>query len=147
MATLREAGTADLDRIMELEDLCFGAEAFNRRQYRRLLQSPRCRILLQEEGRDLAGMLVVTWRLDSSILRIYSIAVTPRSQGRGLAKILMNEAIDLGLRLGRKWVVLEVNARNDAAIGLYHKYGFQEVVTIPDYYGEGKHALRMALKL
>ena len=81
---MRKAGIQDLDRIMEMEKVVFGPEAFSRRQYRHLLRSATCLILLWESGTELQGMVVTGWRARTDYLWIYSIAVSQPMRGKGL---------------------------------------------------------------
>lgn len=144
---MRPAQIEDLDTIMELEHSTFKADAFSRRQYRHLICSSTCKILLHEEGNQLQGMVVATWRTGSSILRIHSIAVAPHMRRRGIASLLLREAIELARQLDRQWVVLEVDERNSGAIRLYQRFGFRKIETLANYYGENQDGLQMALQI
>jgi GNAT superfamily N-acetyltransferase len=70
----------------------------------------------------------VSWRLqEAPIGVIHRLMVTPQSQGRGLAKMMMefaeNEARSLGYRVLR----LDAFTKNPRALGLYDKLGYQRV--------------------
>ena len=144
---MREAGIQDLERIMEMENAVFGSEAFSRRQYRHLLQSATCRILLYESGTELASMVVAGWRARTDYLWIYSIAVSSRMRGQGLGGRMLEECLRMSRELQRRWVILEVRVSNETAIHLYNKFGFEEVGFLADYYGAGQDGLRMALEV
>ena len=145
--TIRRAGIEDLDRIMELENSVFAAEAFSRRQYRHLLRSPTCRILLHECDGRLEAMLVAGWRARTDYLWIYSVAVSERMRGQGLGTLMIRESLNLARRIGRSWIILEVRVSNEAALRLYHKFGFEEIGFLEDYYGPGLDGIRMALEV
>jgi len=144
---IRQATLQDLDRIMEMENSIFASEAFSRRQYRHLLQSASCRILLCESGIELAAMVVTGWRARTSHLWIYSIAVSQQIRGQGLGKKMMEECLKIARELQKPWIVLEVRVSNEPAIRLYHQFGFEEVDFLAGYYGDGQDALRMALRV
>jgi [ribosomal protein S18]-alanine N-acetyltransferase len=144
---MRKAGIQDLERIMEMENTVFGSEAFSRRQYRHLLKSAACRILLYESGTELAGMVAAGWRARTDFLWIYSIAVSPQMRGQGLGGRMLEECLKMSRELQRRWIILEVRVSNDIAIRLYHRFGFEEVGFLADYYGEGHDGLRMALEV
>jgi ribosomal-protein-alanine N-acetyltransferase len=144
---IRQATLQDLDRIMEMEHSIFASEAFSRRQYRHLLQSATCRILLCESGADLAAMVVTGWRARTGHLWIYSIAVSGQMRGQGLGKRMIEECLEIARELQKPWIVLEVRVGNETAIRLYHKFGFEEVDFLAGYYGDGQDALRMALRV
>ena len=121
---MRQATLQDLDRIMEMENSIFASEAFSRRQYRHLLQSATCRILLCESGADLAAMVVTGWRARTGHLWIYSIAVSEQMRGQGLGKRMLEVCLEIARELKKPWIVLEVRVSNETAIRLYHQFGF-----------------------
>ncbi|MDS3862051.1 GNAT family N-acetyltransferase [Thermosynechococcaceae cyanobacterium BACA0444] len=69
------------------------------------------------------------------------LAVSPEKQGQGLGTLLLWALLKLGLQQGRAWATLEVEADNQAALGLYQKFGFQEAGQRPKYYPSGTDAL------
>jgi [ribosomal protein S18]-alanine N-acetyltransferase len=144
---MREAGIQDLERIMEMENTVFGSEAFSRRQYRHLLKSAACSILLYEAGTELAGMVAAGWRARTDYLWIYSIAVSPQMRGQGLGGLMLEECLKMSRELQRRWIILEVRVSNETAIRLYHRFGFEEVGFLADYYGDGHDGMRMALEV
>jgi [ribosomal protein S18]-alanine N-acetyltransferase len=83
-------------------------------------------------GRKLTGFIMS--RLVEDEAEILSVAVARASQGRGLARRLL----DLHLRrlagLGARAVFLEVDEHNKPAIRLYDRAGFTEVSRRPNYY-------------
>jgi ribosomal protein S18 acetylase RimI-like enzyme len=145
--TFRKAGIEDLNRIMELEHSVFAAEAFSRRQYRHLLKSPTCRILLCESDGGLEAMIAAGWRLRTDYLWIYSVAVSDRMRGQGLGTRMIEESLEIAREIGRSWIILEVRVSNEAALHLYHKFGFDEIGFLEDYYGESQDGIRMALEV
>ncbi len=80
----------------------------------------------------LAGFIIS--RLVEDEAEILSIAVMRASQGRGLARKLL----DLHLRrlagLGARAVFLEVDEHNKPAVKLYNHAGFREISRRPNYY-------------
>jgi ribosomal-protein-alanine N-acetyltransferase len=87
-------------------------------------------------------------RLAADEAEILSVAVARASQGRGLARALL----DLHLRrlagLGARAVFLEVDETNRPAIRLYHRAGFREVGRRANYYPApgGKAATALVLR-
>jgi ribosomal-protein-alanine N-acetyltransferase len=74
-----------------------------------------------------------------------NISVAPGLQGRGLGRMLLNEAVKA---LGLPAVVyLEVSALNQAAQGLYGALGFLEIGRRKGYYRDGSDAVNMKLVL
>jgi len=72
---------------------------------------------------------------------VQTIAVAPRSQGRGLGRELLDALVDEAVRRGCTQLFLEVRVDNDAAIGLYERTGFVRQGRRRGYYGDGVDAL------
>lgn len=74
------------------------------------------------------------------------IAVFPEYRRRGVAGALLEAFLRFG-RAHLAFLTLEVRASNAAAIGLYHRYGFQEVGRRKNYYAaEHEDAILMTLE-
>jgi [ribosomal protein S18]-alanine N-acetyltransferase len=74
---------------------------------------------------------------------VQTIAVAPRSQGRGLGRAMLDALLAEARRRGCTQVFLEVLETNEAAISLYEKFGFERQGRRRDYYGPGADALVM----
>ncbi len=143
---LRRARPADLDALVALERACFGARdgAFNRRQLRALLHNPNAHWLIAADGHAMACWLRST-NGRARWARLYSLAVHPAARGQGRGGAL--------LAAGRRWLraqrlavcYAEVKISNRAARGLYARHGFQVQRELPDYYGRGRHGVRLKL--
>jgi ribosomal protein S18 acetylase RimI-like enzyme len=55
-------------------------------------------------------------------------------RGRGIGDMLMTACIEYARESGKRWIVLESNTNQVAAIGLYRKFGFLETSLDPDSY-------------
>jgi [ribosomal protein S18]-alanine N-acetyltransferase len=67
---------------------------------------------------------------------IATIAVHPRWRGRGLGELLLLSLFDRGAEQGARRATLEVRVSNQAALGLYHKYGFEIASRRRHYYAD-----------
>ncbi len=67
---------------------------------------------------------------------IVSIAVREEYRRRGLGELLLIGAVEMAVRRGQQVVTLEVRASNDAAQGLYRKYGFTQTGLRRRYYAD-----------
>ena len=65
---------------------------------------------------------------------VTSVAVRPDFRGRGLGELLMLALFEIGIRLGARWLTLEVRVGNRVARQLYEKMGFREAGIRPRYY-------------
>ena len=120
--------------------------AFTARQVRRLLANPNALTRVACEGTaTVTGWCVgLIRRAGRSVTgRIYTLAIDPSTQGRGLGRLLVTNMLDeLAVRDVRR-VYLEVRADNSRAIALYEKLGFTIVRDLRDYYGDGQHGVSM----
>lgn len=138
----RVATADDVAAIVGIEQSCFGPSAWTEGLVRDEIGSER-HIVLVSDGHDAYGAVSVAGE-DSDLDRI---AVLPASQGRGLARELLEALIDRARDLGAGRMLLEVAADNAAAIALYESSGFDTISTRRGYYAGGVDALVMELEI
>jgi len=141
--SIEQAQKADLKEIFALEQLCFDAEAFNRRQLRYLLSQARGYFLVTKQEGKISSFMILLKKKKSSGLRLYSIAVNPKFRGQGLAQIMLKEAVARAAADGYKYVTLEVSEINKPAVNLYLQQGFEVFGERKAYYKNGSSALLM----
>jgi ribosomal-protein-alanine N-acetyltransferase len=100
-------------------------------------------------GRRLIGFALL--RAVAGEAEILTVAVAPSARGRGLGRLLMEEAMRRVYREGAAACFLEVDQANQAAMGLYRSLGFEVIGERKGYYqasdaGEGT-ALVMRVQL
>ena len=144
---IRTASREDLKELFRLEQLCFDAESFSRRQINYLIRQSAGHFMVLTEDEKIAGFLVLLIRKTSFKARIYSIAVSPHFRGKNYGKTLLDKAVELALEEGKKSLTLEVNENNEAAIQLYKKFGFQVTGKRKAYYKDGSDALLMEFEV
>jgi len=83
-------------------------------------------------GVKLVGFIMSRRAADEA--EILSVAVARSSQGRGLARKLLDLHLRRLAALSARAVFLEVDEHNAVAIKLYARAGFQEVSRRPNYY-------------
>ena len=136
----RTAQLSDLDRVTEIEYICFPAEqAATRAAFEQRIKTfPSHFILLEHEGTPIGfvngAVLDARYiedemyeRTDSHNERgayqsVYGLDVLPEYRGRGLAHKLMAQLIDQAKNEGRKGVTLTCL---DEKIGFYETMGFK----------------------
>ena len=129
--------------MVEIEKASFGRDAWPPELFLEyFLGSPEL-FLVARLGRRIAGYSITqtTWRG----AELESIAVDPRYRGRGIAQALLQATI-AGLD-GASALRLMVETANEAALRFYRQFGFIRVRKVPRYYGRGRDAWRMQLKL
>jgi len=139
---IRRARASDLDALVELENGAFTSDRISRRQLRHHLGSDGARILVATHDRDVVGAAVVFLRANTSIARLYSIAVAARARGWGVGAQLLAAAEGSARRLGSRAIRLEVRADNSAARTLYERRGYHRFGLTEKYYEDGHDALR-----
>lgn len=92
---------------------------------------------------NLVGALEALRALDDS-LYIYGVSVDPAYQGRGIARALLREIERIGReRVSAPRLTLFVSPRNQGAISLYEKMGYENQGSRPAYFGPGEDRLFM----
>ena len=75
------------------------------------------------------------WQIDSDeVIVLHVLAVHPDRRGKGLARRLVENVIELERKVGKKALRLDVIENNTTAERLYQKLGFQYVQTKTLYY-------------
>jgi len=150
---LRRGRRSDLDALAALEREIFASHIFarhiiSRASFRRLLVSSRAAFILAQAGgkagagRQLAGYVLVLYRANSGVARIYSIGVAARFRRRGVARLLVRGAEKDARARRRTAMRLEVRADERGTITLYQSCGYRSVGRALGYYA-GVDALRL----
>ena len=128
----------DLGGLVELEQRCFGAHAWDRRQLEGELVRPGGIFLVSATDR-FAGV-AMGWSIagDAEVLRL---AVDPAARRLGLGRQLLGALEARMCDLGAELIFLEVRADNGAAVALYEGQGYARIGTRPRYYADGCDAL------
>ena len=143
MSGIRAAQATDIDELLRLEGLAFRGDRLSRRSFKRWLRHSGCVFLVREEECGLAGYILVILRRGTRLARLYSLAVDPAYQGKGIAGRLMERAEQAAREAGALYMRLEVAGKNTAAISLYRKLGYTQFGLYQDYYEDHGDALRM----
>ena len=87
---------------------------------------------------DAIGYISLSFVLDES--ELLKIVVKKNYRGKGIGKLLLNEAIQYLKERSIKTIFLEVRKSNCVAIGLYENMGFKKISERQNYYGVGEDA-------
>jgi ribosomal-protein-alanine N-acetyltransferase len=81
-------------------------------------------------------------------VHILNIATHPKYRRRSIARMLLSRLRQEALRVGARYLTLEVRPSNQPALTLYHGLGFEIVGVRPRYYSDsGEDALVMVKTL
>jgi len=144
---IRDAEAADIEALTELEDRIFAEDGITRQGFRRFLSSPTAEMAVVEVDGRFAGYALVIFRNNTSLARLYSIAVMENFRGAAVGKALLDWAEKITLGRGGAVLRLEVRPDNADAIRLYRRQGYEEFDVYPDYYEDHSSALRMQKSL
>jgi ribosomal protein S18 acetylase RimI-like enzyme len=142
MPTLRLATFTDAVALATLEKEIFDYEVLTLPHFRYFLSKAQARCWLIGEGGKVFAYLLVLFRKNSKLLRIYSLAVASECRGQGLAQRLLATLEDWAKTQGYHALSLEVREDNFQAIRFYKKQGFIKKKLLKNYYGEGLHGAR-----
>jgi ribosomal-protein-alanine acetyltransferase len=142
--SIRPALAEDLEALVELENQCFEYDRLSRRSFRHFLSTNTASCLVAEQEGRLLGYALVLFHGRTALARLYSMAVAPGQQRRGLGRALLRAAETAALDRGTAVMRLEVNPSNAAAVALYRSAGYVDFGIYPSYYEDDSDALRMA---
>lgn len=119
---IRRMTPEDVPAAAALERECF-TEPWSENAYRSTLANENAIYLVAEtDGGELAGICGVLDILGEG--DISNVAVAKAFRGRKIGERMLGELLKQGKDRGIGAFTLEVRASNEAAIGLYEKYGF-----------------------
>jgi ribosomal protein S18 acetylase RimI-like enzyme len=139
----RLAGPEDLDELVRLENAAFVQDRLSRRSLRHLLTRGHAVTLVDELDGRLRGYVLLLLRQGTSLVRLYSIAVDPAWQGRGVAAGLVRAAEAAALEREGVSMRLEIRRDNTASLALFQGMGYRAFGVYEDYYEDDMDALRL----
>ena len=125
--------------LFEIEKQCFSCEAFSKQQIAYLLADYNAVGLEARVGEELVGFVIGRIDVNRTMPfgHIITLDVLPAYRRRGIAKQLMRSIEAVFHERGIKECRLEVREDNEAALGLYHKLGYDQIGKMESYYGNG----------
>jgi len=127
----RVAIEADLAAIADLDAECFG-NPWSQDVYRQELYRPFARLTVVEAGSSLLGLSCVWIIADEA--HLLRIATAPDHRRHGLGRALLTRVLAEADAEACHRILLEVGARNAAAVGLYETFGFEVIGRRVGYY-------------
>ena len=138
--TVRKMTEGDVPEIFELEKSCFSMPWTENMFLCQVRLEEVSACLVHEVDGKIDGYIIVWFGFEEA--HILSIGVDPDHRGRGIADILLSEALEKSKAVECLKIVLEVRVSNLRAQKFYEKHGFQQVGTRKGYYSEsGEDAL------
>jgi ribosomal-protein-alanine N-acetyltransferase len=132
----RRLQLADVQRMHEIEMLCFSVPWSLASLYREMDNNPFAVYLGAYDGRLLVGYVGI-WRIMDEA-HMTNIAVVPDYQRRGIARNLLIRIINMARSEGAQSMTLEVRESNSIARKLYASMGFLDIGRRKGYYTDNK---------
>ena len=82
------------------------------------------------DGRAIGTVAMIP--IDEDSFELAKMAVAPEARGQGIGDLLMEACIDLARERRSRSIILESNTKQEVAINLYRKFGFEEIPLDPD---------------
>lgn len=114
---IRRAADRDLERILQIEELCFSSRWTKEMFLYELHENEFGHLYVLEENQEIAGF--IDFWTTFECCQLANIAVHPAYQGRGYSRSLMDFMIAAAEKEQCETIMLEVRPSNVAARGLY----------------------------
>ncbi len=147
--TIRLARIADVPALSQIESDAFTGDALTSRRFRHFIRSDLSELwcLSDEENGPVLAYALVLYHRGTSLARLYSIAVSPQAQGRGLAATLLQHCEKAAVERGILFMRLEVRQDNIRALTIYEKAGYRILKSLSAYYEDGADGWRLEKRL
>ncbi len=152
---LRKFEPDDLQDVMHINRVCL-PENYTDMFFMDLHERFPEAFIVAEEDHELIGYIMSRIEVGLSnfglggLIRkghVVSIAVMPQARRKGVARALINAAMEGMCNYKAKQIYLEVRVTNEAGVNLYKKLGLEVMRTISGYYSDGEDAFVMSKKL
>lgn len=143
-----EATKEDFEEVLEIENECF-IDPYSRESLEyEFNENPLNKIIVCKDDDKVVGFIDFMITFNSAT--ISQIAVKNEYRKQGIATKLLSEmekCFPSDIKDIVENVTLEVRESNQAAINLYKKNGYEEVVIKKHYYSNGENAIYMVKRL
>lgn len=144
---IRAATLADLHALVQVENRCFDSDRLSRRNFRYLLTKGNAETLVDEEDGVIRGYAMLLFNTGTSLARLYSLAVDPGQQRKGVASALVQASEETARANDAVTLRLEIRKDNVASISLFKRHGYREFGNYTDYYEDHMDAVRFEKSL
>jgi ribosomal protein S18 acetylase RimI-like enzyme len=140
---IRPATRHDLDALVAIENLAFITDRFSRRSFHYLLTKANSMTLVYEQDKTILGYVMLLFHAGTSLARLYSLAVLPEYQSKGVGGKLLAAGEQAAQEHDCIILRLEVRCDNTQGIKFYRQSGYLQIgKLVPDYYEDHMDALR-----
>jgi ribosomal-protein-alanine N-acetyltransferase len=138
---IRDLMESDINKVMEIENLCFVAPWKKEDILRELKDNKFATLLVATVNEEVVGYVDFWVTFDSAT--ICQIAVHPNYQRQHIGSLLLEEVLKECYAKKVLTITLEVRESNSIGINFYTKHGFNQFLVKPNYYSNGENAIYM----
>ena len=141
--------TKDLDEIFKLESNTFKKDAFSKNSILNLIINNTFffKLINDDNSNEIVGFIIVIQDQEYRV-NLINLLISKQYQNKGYGSHLLKYTLNKIKEINNiEVIVLNVNSKNEVAIWLYQKFGFQIVQKIENYYRQKKSAYLMILKI
>lgn len=138
---VRDMLNSDLDKVLEIENLCFKAPWKKDDLYREINDNKLAVMSVVTVDEKVVGFCDYWNTFDSGT--ICQIAIHPNYQHQSLGTKLLEEVFKDAKAKKVRTLTLEVRESNNKAINFYLKHGFKIALSKESYYSNGENAIYM----
>lgn len=84
-------------------------------------------ILFAKEGEEIIGTVGLV-KMEEGVFELIKMGVRPKAQGKKVGQMLVKAILEKAKEMGAKKVVLYSNSKLEAALNIYRKFRFRELV-------------------
>jgi ribosomal-protein-alanine N-acetyltransferase len=121
----------DIEDVLAVEDRVY-PYPWSRANFLDSLASGYQAWVLRDQAMRLLGYFLVMQVVDEA--HLLNVAVAEEWQGQGLGRFLLNQSVACARGLGMESMLLEVRPSNVRALGIYERYGFEQIGRRKGYY-------------
>ena len=138
---IRDLMESDINKVMEIENLCFVAPWKKEDILREFKENKFAHLLVATINEEVVGYVDFWVTFDSAT--ICQIAVHPNYQRQHIGSLLLEEVLKECYAKKVLTITLEVRESNSKGINFYTKHGFNQFLVKPNYYTNGENAIYM----
>jgi len=136
----------ELEEVANIQEKCFGKiSKFSRNFLFNLWREFPEGFFLAKNQEKVVGYGVLKKEKEKAL--IFSLAVLPEMQNKGIGKEILKKMIELAKRQNLKKVYLHTKETNFKAIGFYQKFNFNIIKLEKNFYSTGENAYLMELEI
>lgn len=143
-----EAMKEDFEEVLEIENECF-IDSYSRESLEyEFNENPLNKIIVCKDDNKVVGFIDFMITFNSATISQIAVKNEYRKQGIATKLLIeMEKCFPSDIEDIVENVTLEVRESNQAAINLYKKNGYEEVVIKKHYYSNGENAIYMVKRL